>query len=207
MRPLNCFFFREGKTDDFFLPRLIERALARLCRNDAVEISAVISLPIEGPLVSGVCAEAVRAASEATLYFYHYDGSANLQQETQKYWDPLIAAWPPLSQPLVRVVPVREMEAWAVADVTAVAAVAGRRPAASDVFEHHFLATPERLTDPKKTLRALVSQGRRRRTPGPEMYLRELADTASLEVLDRLPSFIRWLSETSDALRKLRIIS
>ncbi|MFI5956875.1 DUF4276 family protein [Cryptosporangium sp. NPDC051539] len=209
MRSVSTFLFREGVTDDYFLPRILERALVRLCTTIDVDVAAVVSLPIYGSLVDGVCAAAHEAADGATLFFYHFDGSANRGRETEKYWVPLCERWHAdgPDRPLVPVVPVREMEAWAVADLAALEVVAPRQIPLVEIFEHEHLGTPERLSDPKRTLASLFAgTSRRRRKTDPEGYLSRLAEEISIDQLERLPSFDRWRTETTEVLRELRII-
>lgn len=206
---MSSFLFREGTSDDYFLPRILERALVRLCGKAEVDVAAVIPLPVRGPLIGGVCAAARDAADGATLFFYHYDGTANVERETTKYWEPLNEAWIDEGprRHLVRVVPVREMEAWAVADRAALTVVAPRAVSPEEVFEHRHLENPERLSDPKKTLATLFSgSSRRRRKSDTERYLSRLAEEVSIDALERLPSFAQWRTETTDVLRELRII-
>lgn len=210
MRELNAFLAAEGPTDHCFLPTVIERALIEIVRDHHIAVAQVQSLWVtvkEGMSKhQAVCRAAQQAASGMSLLFYHYDGSANPDREAAKYWDPLRKIWPdqgPARRPLVRVVPVREMESWALADQEALRVVARRGWDGADVFEMHKLPNVESLTDPKRTLNELLStgRGRRRSNRRPEDVLPRIAELLSLTALRRLPSFRMWTTECLTALR------
>lgn len=70
------------------------------------------------------------------------------------------------------------------------------------------VGNPETLSDPKRTLREVISS--RRRTPrrglAPADYLPLLAERVTLPRLQRLPSFQTWTNETRAALRQVGIL-
>lgn len=211
VRTLNSFLFREGSSDEYFLPRILQRGLIELCGHSAVAIAPVIPLRVAGPLVTGVCAAAESVADMADIFFYHFDGSANVTRETRKYWQPLQTGWTQagIRREVVPVVPVREMEAWALGDAEALQATVRTSGFGRSVFEHQRLGVPEELTDPKRTLAEILAasrHGNRARYMGAARYLPALAEQVSLSALRRLSSFQRWESDTTQALRKLRII-
>jgi hypothetical protein len=212
MRVLGTALVVEGNSDALFLPTMITRVLQNLCDNHAppeVGVSPVEVLPVDtsNGLVAGICGAARAWAESLQILFYHYDGSANPDRERRRYWDPLCAAWPTVAagRELVAVVPVREMEAWALADQSALREVVGASVA---VHQADRLADMERLEDPKRTLKELTLRGRgtRRHGRGPEEYLTLLAERVSFEELRTVPSFRRWYADTVEALRKMRYL-
>jgi hypothetical protein len=216
MRYLNPVLVPEGPSDAWFFPTLIGRALNQICLREAtapVEVADVQVLPVDrsGGLVDGVISAVTERLDSTTVVFYHYDGGSDAGSERAKYWDPLVAAWQllPGERQLVPLVPVREMEAWALADRTALRRVAGDRWLVREVFQRDRLAEVERLTDPKRTLRDIASSGRgaRLRARDPADYLTLLAEHISLAELAAVPSFQCLSADTVAALRELRYLS
>ncbi|MEW9551531.1 hypothetical protein [Nonomuraea sp. NPDC050783] len=186
MIEVNAFLTAEGNSDYDFLPVLLERALNRLCLPHRLAVAGM------------------------TLLFYHYDGSAAPDREERKYWAPLRESWKKHGpgRPLVRVVPVREMESRALSDLDVLRQVAGSSWHAKGVFEGERLSRVECLSDPKRTLKEVVASGRRRRRAGREAgdYLTRIAELMSLDYLESVPSYRLWLSGTCEALEELRLI-
>ncbi|MEV4565822.1 DUF4276 family protein [Nonomuraea sp. NPDC049419] len=214
MIEVNAFLTAEGNSDYDFLPVLLERALDRVCLPHHLGVAPVqvlrLSVQDRETRHDAVCRAARAAVAGMTLLFYHYDGSAAPEREEKKYWAPLQEAWERhrLERPLVRVVPVREMESWALSDPEVLRYVAGSAWNAKDVFEGDRLSRVECLSDPKRTLKDIVATGRRRRRAGREAsdYLTHIAETMSLHYLESVPSYRLWVTETCEALKELRLI-
>jgi hypothetical protein len=211
---VNACLTAEGNSDYDFLPVLLERALNRLCLPHHLRVAPVQVLRVKVQQDEcrheAVCRTAKAAASGMTLLFYHYDGSADPGREEKKYWLPLLRFWDTyaLGRPLVKVVPVREMESWALADADVLRRIAGSSWNVKDVFEADRLSRVECLSDPKRTLKDIVASGRRRRRAGREAadYLALIAETMSLDCLENVSSYRLWRAETDEALRGLRLI-
>ncbi|MFG3440217.1 DUF4276 family protein [Nonomuraea sp. NPDC047897] len=214
MIEVNACLAAEGNSDYDFLPVLLERALNRMCLPYHLRVAPVqvlrISVQAGESKHQAVCRAAEAASSGMTLLFYHYDGSADSSREERKYWTPLLRHWQTaaLARPVVRVVPVREMESWALTDVDVLRRIAGSSWDESTVHQADRLARVETLADPKRTLSDIVTCGKRRRRAGREAadYLALIAETMRLEHLERVPSFRLWQAETLEALRELRLI-
>lgn len=210
---LNAFLLGEGSTDYAFLTALLERALGRLAVCRDISVAPVQRLQVQFGDPAGrhkaICAAAREASSSLTVLFVHYDGSAVVERETAKYWHPLRKEWDtggaPPGRLLLRVVPVREMESWALADLETLRSVVGTSWDAQKVFEGNRIGRPEDLSDPKRTLREIISSGRRSRRVrrDPDDYLPLIAERMELRSLERLPSFCLWQRETEAALREL----
>ncbi|MBN6053448.1 DUF4276 family protein, partial [Nonomuraea sp. RK-328] len=211
---VNACLTAEGNSDYDFLPILLERALNRVCLPHSLRVAPVqvlrVSVQDSESKHQAVCRVAEAAVSGMTLLFYHYDGSANPSREEKKYWDPLVQKWRAfgLARPLVRVVPVREMESWALSDLDVLRRISGSSWDSGGVFEADRLGRVESLSDPKRTLSDIVACGKRRRRAGRQAgdYLALIAETMSLEHLEGVPSFRRWQVETLEALREVRLI-
>jgi hypothetical protein len=214
MIEVNACLSAEGNSDYDFLPVLLERALQRMCVPHRLAVAAVqvlrVSVRDGESKHQAVCRIAQAASPGMTLLFYHYDGSADPAREEKKYWQPLVREWSEasLTRPVVRVVPIREMESWALTDADVLRRIAGAAWDVKDVFEADKLSRVECLSDPKRTLRDIVSTGRRRRRAGRQArdYLTLIAEQMSLDQLERVPSYRLWQAETIEALKELRLI-
>jgi hypothetical protein len=206
----------EGPSDEWFLPIVLQQALREICAQRAdvyVEIPDVQVLrPQAGDagLVRGICNIADQALDDLAILFYHYDGTARPDKAAAKYWTPLTAAWADIrgGRELVAIVPVREMEAWALADPEALRTVFGTGSVRRRPFQSDRLADVERLDDPKRTLQEIAVGGRggRQHGPDPAAYLTRIAELLSIERLRAVPSFQQWQADTIDALRKMRYL-
>ena len=213
MRELRAALDAEGPSDALFLPRVLTRALEDTCLSMSVdlEVRDVSVLRVRrggGHRVDDACAEAKKRPDH--LFFFHYDGTADSSREKRKHWEPFVAEWRQRlgDRALVAVVPVREMEAWALADKAALLAVVGSDWPGRGFFQADRPADVERLEDPKFILQEVSKRGRgrRRRARKPEEYLPRIADELSLEALRDVPSFRQWSVDTVEALRKMRYL-
>ncbi|MEV7217260.1 DUF4276 family protein [Kitasatospora cineracea] len=209
---LNAFLMGEGPTDYAFLTVLLERALGDLAICRSLSVAPVQRLQVNVGDSAGrhraICNAARDAASSLSVLFVHYDGSAAVDRETGKYWEPLRREWEkfgPSNRLLLRVVPVREMESWALADMKTLQSVVGASWSSRDIFEGNKIGRPEDLSDPKRTLQEIIAAGRpkRRVKRDPHDYLPLIAERMNLRTLERLPSFCLWQSETEEALAGL----
>ena len=108
-------------------------------------------------------------------------------------------------QRAVMLSPVKELEAWALADIRAVESALG----VNDLSEANFPSSPreaERLEDPKKTLDGIVQSISKRRKK-PSQLLVRIAQDQDLGVLRRAPSFAEFESNLVVALRNSGFIS
>jgi hypothetical protein len=148
------------------------------------------------------------------LVFFHYDGSANPDREAAKSWAPMMDAWGEAASGMdaaprfVPLVPVREMESWALADVTLVNELAGVDVTTTGVFEVDLLSKVEKLTNPKRTLAEALRSGtrRKRRSRSVHDYLDTIARRIELDRLRAVPSFQAWQTDTETALRRIGFI-
>lgn len=196
-------FYGEGRLDYAFLPRVLQR----LCEQIAWEVEDA-TIEVADPTLlsdSHETADADRASRIATavrlaacnLLWVHTDGGSDAALAQRLCVEPafaLIRQRPPEAPwQGVAVVPVREMEAWALVDGDAIRAALGVT-LGDDALGLVAGAACEHLLDPKKTLdevlrRSLGKQYRPGRQSGLESTLQAIAERVSFEQLRRLHSF------------------
>jgi hypothetical protein len=201
MRYLTSALISEGRSDDEFLPRLLTRALDDMCSSDfddVVEVADVVVMRMRSgpPAVDSVIELVERQAGSFSLVFFHRDQGANPERVKREWIDPLRRTWGSRTERLITVVPVRETEAWLLADGAALRRALGVR------WPNDVLGVPgtprlvEKISDPKAVLSEL---GDRVRRPI-DSYFARLGELVSLDVLADVPAFRSWQEETRDAL-------
>jgi hypothetical protein len=214
MRYLGLALYAEGPTDYRFLPPILRRLADELCLQAAEEVVEVSDvLPLDAPEAykdhgrATRILEAARAAWGAfSILFVHTDGGGDPEAAFRARIEPAAQA---VAQQLgggencaVAVVPVRETEAWALADGAAL------RGAFGTTLDDAALGLPghphevERLPDPKQTLRAAFAQvlGRRRGKRKVSHHLEAISQRVGLDRLRQVPAFARFEAELSSAL-------
>lgn len=206
MRSLACVLIREGPSDDWFLPILLRRAVEALalesfpaCR----EVQEIRSLPQAGNQHPASVLDAV-AAEHGTfdVLLYHHDGAPPGKS------DPVIRrmreAWAAsrFAEPLVAVVPMRETEAWLLADRPALLRVLNVRKLAGDFVSGGMV---ENCSDPKRVVAGLLREAGF--DPGRSGVLRNfytaVAETADIDALRKVPAFRQWWNDMTEALEGL----
>lgn len=198
MRYLSAGLIGEGSTDDRFLPGLLTRALEDICLTeftDEVEVADVRPLRSRtGPHnLDEVMALVDEQYGSFGIVFFHRDQGPSRERLEREWLTPLRSRWVSRAERLVPVVPVRETEAWMLADGVAL------RGALGVTWPDHEIGVPrsarevERIADPKVPLRRL---GQRVGRSIEDHYLEQLASRVSLPVLRRVPAFARWRDDT-----------
>lgn len=189
-RPLVPGLVAEGETDEIFLGILIFRQLQRLtwasarCTVDVApaEIASCRSIRDEDRVVG-----ALRdLAGECHLLFIHNDHRERRKAEAVRQ---------ATSLPVVGVVPVRETEAWLLADRKVWTQFKG-----SDL--RPLPANPrdvERISDPKQVLDQVVP----RQNQHVRDYFESIGRNIDLDVLAQIPAYAAWVAETESALKGL----
>ncbi len=217
MRQLRTVVAVEGATDDTFFSQLLARVLEEIGRRRQGK-----GFDVDRPLVFERQADTWRTFAQQVLdqtprlnlVFFHYDGTANPEREAAKSWVPMMGEWDKVASGagaapcFVPLVPVREMESWALADVTLVNELAGVDVTTTGVFEVNLLPKVEKLTDPKRTLAEALRSGtrRKRRSRSVHDYLDTIARRIELDRLRAVPSFQTWQTDTETALRRIGFI-
>ncbi|WP_370943849.1 DUF4276 family protein [Amycolatopsis sp. cg5] len=213
MRPLKTAIAVEGSSDETFFKVLVDRVLREIA-NVHCEPGFDVGTPMvfrRGPDTWKTLCEQLRApAADFDLALFHYDGTTKPEREAKKSWEPMLREWERESAPggrplLLQLVPVREMESWALADLDEVNQLIGSTVCSSRVFEAAHLPQVERLSDPKRTLAEALRSGRQKRR-SIHFHLEALAERVSLTKLLSVPSFRDWRDETIAGLDKLGFI-
>lgn len=219
---LGIALFAEGPTDHRFLSPLIPRLVVSLLAEhgaSGVDIGEVISLSSPDGGLGEPREARIAAAALAARYGFHVlcvhadGGGAPDRARAQQVTPGLVAALRALApEPYagVAVVPVREMEAWALVDGDAL------RRAFRTTLSDRALGLPRRpreaegLRDPKRVLDdayAATLQGTRRRVEaGAAGSLELIAENVRIDRLQQVPAFAAFRAEMEAALRALHFI-
>ena len=218
MQYLGLALYAEGPTDYHFLRPLLRRLCEDLCASEAigkVDVSEVLPLthPAEThaePREQRVLAAAKLAQDSWRVLFVHADGANDPARARNEQVEPSLKLLRDAKDDGVgiAVVPIRETEAWAIADGDAI------RSAFGTDLSDEALGLPARravetAADPKAVLlgafHATHPSGRRRKQ-GTSPYLNTLGEAVSLSELRGLASFDRLVSDLKAALRKLQVL-
>lgn len=218
---LGLALFAEGPTDHRFLAPLLARATQDLCVRRArslVEVAPVRSLHSPRGARDQPRAERIRAAAERDrgafhILFVHADGAGDPAGARLHQVEParrLVRDALGATHETVPVVPVREMEAWALADGAALRAAFGTTLDDEQLGIPGRAAAVEQVSDPKKALDEVFARARGdRRTGhrGAAAFLDILGQTVRIETLRRVPAFATFESDLARALVALGVIA
>lgn len=219
MQYLNLALYAEGRTDySFFIP-LLRRLTEEICTRHAlrpVEVSDVMGLDHptqsnESPRHQRIADAARQAMGTWRILFIHADGAGDPDRARREQVDPgreKVEQTAGAAHAGVGVVPVRETEAWAIADGDALRAVFGT------TLSDELLGLPTRRDvetdpEPKKTLAGAfkaVKPPSRLLRKGTSPYLGQLGEEISLDCLRQLESFRQLERDLMDALARLNFL-
>jgi hypothetical protein len=219
MKYLELALYAEGSTDYYFLRPLLQRLCEDLCTNEAgepVDVSEVLALnhPVEAkdePREQRILAAAKLARDSWRILFVHADGASDPARARNEQVKPSLELLRGTFNDEgigVAVVPIRETEAWAIADGGAV------RSAFGTSLNDGQLGLPaqravETSEDPKAVLLAAfhaTNPSGRRRKEGVSPYLNTLGEAVSLTQLKNLAAFDGLVNELRAALKQLRVL-
>lgn len=193
-RYFNLGLLTEGASDQWFLAPLIDRQITELAQKTSVgfDYSGVVT----GECFTVAPRDVVKSeVTELLRYFdvvvIHHDH--NERGKVDAVREQFAAAD---AARVVALVPVRETEAWMLADTAAVCEVS---PVSQFAWEvPHDV---EKVADPKALLKAAL--GGRRDAEG---IFDRLGQTVALDMLAKVPAYRRWLSELRTAMERLRFL-
>lgn len=197
--------YAEGPTDYYFLQPLLDRLLDDLlARHYTARYTLAPSHGIDATSPQPKSRDArIAAAIDAywdrcTLFVVHADGAGDPFLQRQRCIDPAIAAARAIHErcPIAACVPVRETEAWLLVDQAAFLARLG--PGTYDLP-----ADPERIIDPKATLKTIFAAGKS--TFSSPVDYAFFGEQVRLDSLRRLPAFQAFEQELLAALRLLDV--
>lgn len=221
MHYLGLALYAEGATDYYFLRPLLLRLCADICAQevtDWVEFSEeVIALNHPQALKDTPREQRIVAASKQALgawriVFVHTDGAGDPARARQQLAQPAIDLLQRECSEAgvgVAVIPVRETEAWAIADGDAVREVFGTTLTDVQLGLPRTAAAVESILDPKVVLNAALdatNPSPRTRRRGASPMLNALGESVSLQRLRQLSGFQVLEAELRQALRHLNIL-
>ena len=192
----------EGTSDDGFLSAVLRRSAQEVAGPGSEVAEPIVVRTSTGPGGREALVRAIRQADGMfNAIVYHRDGGVHPEREIERWVVPfrerLGAAGCP--EPVVAVMPVRETEAWALADGDALRTVLGA------TWSDQRWGLPARRRDlegepdPKQLLRRVVE----RFTAWDPDVLTRLGACVSLECLRELSAFRRWENDLHEALKSV----
>lgn len=221
MRYLGLALYAEGPTDYYFLKPLLRRVCEELCARRSIErleIGDVLALddPDERRDESReerIAAAAADAQGAWHILFIHADGAGQPDRVREEQIEPAIRR---LKAELgagygsIAVIPIRETEAWLLADGNALRQAFGTSLSNSGLGIPASPRDVERIAEPKQVLDAacvMATQRRRGRQRKASAYFELLGECTSLTELLKVPAFKKMHDELIDTLQHLRFIS
>ena len=221
MRYLGLALFAEGSTDYQLLGRILYRTVENLCvfhASDVIEIGDVREL--DTPKAYKDSSRATRILEAARqdvgafhILFIHADANGDAERARQERVEPAVQLLRQEEEVAntcgVAVVPVRETEAWALADGDAL------RGAFGTTLDDEGLGIParppevERLTEPKQVLDHALREavgGSRRRRQRATTYLNAIGERVRLAQLRTVPAYRRFEGDLRAVLRQMGYI-
>jgi Domain of unknown function (DUF4276) len=219
MRYIALGLYAEGPTDHTFLQRVLYKSTLEtavrmsdksvMLAESFVRPKRLSKFKDRADRVLDLFSEPLRQGA-ISLLFIHADGGTDHSAADSERIAPAITrlkvSLDDSSFGCVGVIPVRETEAWALADVDALREELGTRLSAEELQLPVRPADVERLLDPKQTLRnaqALASPSRRGRRTRFEAIPAGLGDRVNHHCLRQVPAFARFEAELEATLRSL----
>ncbi len=207
MHYLKLALIAEGSSDHRFLPLVLRRLTINLCANHATRMvdvdNEVLDLTAMRAADPTVASRSIRGrqilletAGAFNVLFVHADGGGDPEAARAAHFDPL-ADWTAQQTTLatsrpVAVIPVREMEAWVLADGDALRSAFGTVLSNSDLGIPARARDVESVADPKQTLNQAYDRvvgRRRRRKERASNFLGSIGESVRLERLRQIPAF------------------
>lgn len=205
MRYFTLCLYSEGSTDRHFLERIVFRLLLEKLINecdDQCEIQEQFirfgRKPPELSRADFILEQVEKLDREITIIFVHADGAGNSEAARANN---CLTSTEVINEKYnalcgVPIVPVRETEAWALADAATIKIVTGGKTYA-------LPRNPESIADPKIPLREIADLAHSLST---NALMAEIADVIPLTELRRLPSFRIFENDLNGQLNRLGVI-
>jgi Domain of unknown function (DUF4276) len=216
LRYLSLALHCEGPTDRRFLEPLIRRALLRLvasrCSTPVDIAEQFVDLAASSKELEHIASRIIATASAVDLVFVHADGGINPERARTERFEPVVEQVGEVGgeQPLtlVAVVPIRETEAWLLADPDGLRTAFGTTRSIDELGLPANAGDVEHVVDPKALLveayqRAIGPRRRRRISRGYQSFFALLGEQVALVRLEDVPAFRRFEADLIVALRRL----
>lgn len=196
LRYLSIALLTEGLSDQWFLLPLINRQVEALVSESGEGFLFDTTRPGERLTVE----PRDRVVSEVEALLEHFDLVVVHHDHNERgKIDSVRAALrePQARERVVGIIPVRETEAWMLADPAAL-------PTGPEAAVRQLINSPrevEKVADPKKTLAEAFGPRHR-----PEFDFDLLGQRVSLKVLQRVPAYERWVGDLRTALERLHFL-
>jgi hypothetical protein len=208
----------EGPTDYRFLPSVLYRLTEDLCLHhglSTVQVDPVRALDLDGTIrdrTEQIVAAARQADGSYQVLFLHTDGAGDPEaaiRERFMRWNRGLAALGRADERAIAVVPVREMEAWALSDGEALRGAFGTTLSDDQLGLPRRAQDVENVRDPKRMLKMAYERALRPRVPKRPVVaaLEAIAERVELTRLRMLPAFQRLEQDLRNALRDLQYVS
>jgi len=214
VRTLSIALFTEGPTDaDFFLPLLARVSIDLLSRQARHPSRVADPVWLRGRLSTDAFADRVEKDGRGfDVVVVHTDGGGDPQRALAERIEPWFASVADKSRAegLVPLVPIRETEAWMLADSASLAEVFGTKIDRRELGLPTHSRDVESITDPKRKLHELnvtLRGPRRARRVGVRPLYAALGQAESLPVLLTVPAFRRFHDGFVSVLRKKRYLT
>jgi hypothetical protein len=219
LRYLGLALIAEGPSDRRFLPPVLYRLTEELCLAHArstIEVGAVVSLDPSSMEGANFTKKVVAAAGEASgtyhVLFLHTDGGGDYATALRARFEPWKAGLAGLrhaDEREVAVVPVREMEAWTLADGDALRGAFGTSLGDSALGLPSRPADVERIPDPRAVLRRAYERVFNPRRPRSSVggTLEAIAERVRLDRLRQVPAFARLEADLRTVLGELHYLA
>ncbi|MCI3918644.1 DUF4276 family protein [Paenibacillus sp. TRM 82003] len=221
MRNLTIALYAEGSTDYRFLPILIQRTAEKiLCENHSPDVSVLEPLPIDknisGETGADKILEAAKVASGVDLLIIHSDSDTRtLERARVERFEPgkkLVEENPAdICKCLLPIIPVKNIEAWLLADIDAFQRVVGTRLTEQQlnipVHQHQVESVPDPKQVYRDAVRIALTERRKRGNINTGAYYEPLGRELNLGKLLLVPGFYAFYQEFLSFLAKLRYIN
>jgi Domain of unknown function (DUF4276) len=217
VRTLSLALYCEGNTDKHFLPKIIERTAARIIRNHATNYVDILLFPVTDVAKQGQGKDILEAAIQVYgchVLIVHKDADHRTYEETKMqciepgYILVQRSRKKDICKKLVSIIPVREIEAWMIADREVLRDLLEVKERLQNLHLPKRAILVESDPDPKVTLNRVIAQAEseRRRKIERKAFYESLALDVRLERLDQIPAYKNFSDELSETLRNLSII-
>lgn len=216
MKQLTIGLHAEGATDYRFLPAIIRRtAVSLLTQHGATDVAVLDPFlldTVRGKTYEEKVQEAFRQSTGMHLLILHLDADhRTVQRARSEQFEPAVNAIDASqnSPDAVPLIPVRNIEAWILADSQTFCEKIGTHLTGDELGLPHLPHLVEAIADPKEHFVSAVQRARARRRAhvNPADYYEQLGLGVQLSRLRQVPAYQIFEAELLSSLRRLHFIA